>query len=105
MNQTKAPATSPVAERRKERRRVNFLLEENGWFGRTFEPQVQDPWSCTKRTGGRSGRWDAFEEWQRQAKQAQPRPSTASAACHGSHRRRRSSRPVEPRRDPPAPHA
>jgi len=69
---TKAPATtSPVAERRKEKRRVNFLLEENGWFGRGYEAPGQDPWSCTRRTGGRSGRWDAFEEWQRQAKQAQ----------------------------------
>jgi hypothetical protein len=69
---TKAPAASPIAERRKEKRRVNFLLEENGWFGRGFDGQGgQDPWSCTRRTGSRSGRWDAFEEWQRQAKQAQ----------------------------------
>jgi hypothetical protein len=79
MNQTKTPTPSPVAERRKERRRVNFLLEENGWFGRSFEPQVQDPWSCTRRTGGRAGRWDAFEEWQRQAKQAQAK--TVDGVC------------------------
>ena len=45
------------AERRKEKRRVNFLLEENGWFGRGYEAPAQDPWSCTRRTGGRSGRW------------------------------------------------
>jgi hypothetical protein len=71
MSTTKA-APSPVMERRKERRRVNFLLEENGWFGgRPGDSQPQDPWSCTRRTGGRAGRWDAFEEWQRQAKQAQ----------------------------------
>jgi hypothetical protein len=72
MTQIKAATpTNTVPDRRKERRRVNFLLEENGWFGRGFESQSQDPWACTRRNGGRSGRWDAFEEWQRQAKQAQ----------------------------------
>lgn len=70
MSTTKA-APSPLTERRKERRRVNFLLEENGWFGGRTDAQGQDPWSCTRRTGGRAGRWDAFEEWQRQARQAQ----------------------------------
>ena len=71
MNQIKAAAANAIPDRRKDRRRVNFLLEENGWFGRGFEAQSHDPWSCTRRNGGRAGRWDAFEEWQRQAKQAQ----------------------------------
>lgn len=72
MNYVKHTGYESIAERRlKARKRVNFLLDDTGLSSRRRN-DAQDPWTVTQRsTTNRVPRWDAFEKWQREAKQAQ----------------------------------
>ncbi len=72
MSLVKNPGMISASERRlKERRRVNFLLDDDGFSRASRASGEKDLWSCARRGSMQSGRWDAFEQWQEEAKEAQ----------------------------------
>ena len=72
MNYAKSPGFVSPAERRvRERKRVNFLLDDDGFSNLQRASQNHDLWACTRRLNTNGTRWDAFEKWQHEAKLAQ----------------------------------
>jgi hypothetical protein len=70
MNQIKSANTVSTERRVKDRTRVNFLLNEDG-FSRLGRPGESDPWACTRRQPAGAGRGEALEKWQAEARRAQ----------------------------------
>jgi hypothetical protein len=71
MTDLKTDHRLPTGDKRgKDRSRVNFLLTEEG-FSKLGRPGESDPWACTRRQPSGSGRWEAFERWQEEARRSQ----------------------------------